>query len=402
MKKAIIRIPTILFVLITVSISLVLSGCSFRYIMHAAVGELKLLSNSVPIEKALRDPSLSEEQKERLLLVAKIKAFGESELGLKKTASYETAYLKSDQPPIYFLSASPKDRLSLVTWWFPILGKMPYLGFFDVQRAREEEKKLEAKGLDTFLGRADAYSTLGWFKDPVTLNLIKESSYSLAETILHEMTHATLYVRGQGEFNEGLAVLVGKEGSKLFFEKVYGPFHPFTIQAKNSLHDEEIFSGFLSSLIQELRQIYESPLSYQEKIAKREVIFSDSKKKFEALKEKLRTPIFLGYEQAPLNNAYIMCIGLYHAHFKLFLNVLKHNGNSIKEMLSFLKELSEAKGDMLQLMKGWLDTQQALGPRESRSSLNERANTAGTALPLTRPKSESRLHPVMQSCGIVK
>ena len=123
----------------------------------------------------------------------------------------------------------------MVTWWFPVVGNMPYLGFFDLEKARAEKEKWVQKDLDVIIGRADAYSTLGWFQDPVTRNLLQGSQVDLAETILHEMTHTTLYVKGQGAFNEGLAVLVGKVGTHRFMEKTYGPSHPLTIQAIKEL-----------------------------------------------------------------------------------------------------------------------------------------------------------------------
>ncbi|MFH1123262.1 MAG: aminopeptidase, partial [Pseudomonadota bacterium] len=177
-----------------------LAGCRLTYLFQAAAGQFRLLNNAVPVDQALQGDTLNPIQRERLSLVAKVKAFGEKELGLSKTSNYETVYLRSDQPPIYTVSASPKDRLERITWWFPIVGNMPYLGFFDLEKAKEERKGLIKRDLDVVIGTADAYSTLGWFRDPVTLNLIKGSTADLVETILHEMTHVTLYVAGQGEF----------------------------------------------------------------------------------------------------------------------------------------------------------------------------------------------------------
>ncbi|HIJ58907.1 MAG TPA: hypothetical protein HPP41_04510, partial [Deltaproteobacteria bacterium] len=104
-----------------------------------------------------------------------------------------------------------------------------------VEGAQEERDRLINEHLDVSLSVADAYSTLGWFKDPVTLNLIEGSTPDLVETILHEMTHTTIYLKGQGAFNEGVAVLVGKAGAFLFFQDVFGPSHPFTEGQRNPL-----------------------------------------------------------------------------------------------------------------------------------------------------------------------
>ena len=206
-------------------LNLPLTGCQISYLFHAAAGQFRFLYHAVPVEEALQQESLPAAEKRRLSLVSRIKAFGENELGLKKSDNYETINLK-DQSPVYTVSASPKDKLALVTWWFPVAGHVPYLGFFDLEAARRERDRLLAKDLDTFVGRAEAYSTLGWFKDPLSLNLIQGSDLNLVETILHEMTHTTLYVKGQGEFNEGLAQLIGKRGALLFLEQTFGPSTP--------------------------------------------------------------------------------------------------------------------------------------------------------------------------------
>ncbi|MGD2126468.1 MAG: aminopeptidase, partial [Desulfobacteraceae bacterium] len=345
-----------------VTIIFFLTGCRLTYILQAAAGQFRLLQGALPVEEALRNDSLSATQKDRLCLVAKIKDFAEKELGLKKTSNYETIYTKSSQPPVYIVSAAPKDRLSLVTWWFPVVGKMPYLGFFDLDRARAEKKKLVEKDLDTVIGRAEAYSTLGWFKDPVTLNLIEGSTLDLVETILHEMTHTTLYKKGRGEFNEGLAVLVGKQGAYLFMQSTYGPSHPLTLEAQKSIRDEALFSTFLTSLLAKLEHLYDSSLTYEEKMTEREKVFAEALAQFKVLKGELQTRRFFRFGDATLNNAYLMSIALYHRHYHLFESVLRRNGNSIKEMLIFLKVLTKRDGNILKMMQDWLE-----GPGEMQS-----------------------------------
>jgi predicted aminopeptidase len=322
--------------------------------MHVAAGQFRLLNEAVPVEEALKKDSLGNEEKERLRLVADIKDFGEKELGLRKTQNYETVYLESSRRPIYVVSASPKDRLTRITWWFPIAGEMPYLGFFDLEKAKAEKKELMAKDLDVTLGMADAYSTLGWFNDPVTRNLIEGSTVDLAETILHEMTHTTLYLKGQGEFNEGLAVLVGKVGAYLFFEKNYGPYHALTLDAQKSIQDELIFCRFLDSLLKRLERLYASPIGYQEKLAQREEVFEGSLENFNRIKARLQTGRFNRFGSWGLNNAYLMSVGLYHRNFTLFESVLKKNGNSIRKMLCFFRDFSRGKENMLAGTKEWL------------------------------------------------
>ncbi len=335
---------------ISLTLALSSSGCQFRYILHAASHQYRLIRDSVSVEDALKSDLIKSDQKERLRLVAAIRDFGESELGLKKTQNYQNVYLKADQP-IYIISASPKDRLTIVSWWFPIIGDTPYLGFFDLEKAKKEKERLVREGLDVNIGTADAYSTLGWFKDPVTANLLEKSMVELTEIILHEMTHTTLYLKGQSEFNENLANLVGKFGSISFMRKTYGDAHPFTIEAENNLADQRLFCSFLTSLLEMLESLYNSDISYEEKLAEREIVFKRSLKEFADIQAGFKADRYTGFGEFGLNNAYLMSIGLYNRDFRLFEKLLIGHEYSIKNMLNHLQEIAGEKKDMLEWMK---------------------------------------------------
>jgi predicted aminopeptidase len=336
-----------------------LTGCQISYLFHAATGQFRFLYHAVPVEEVLQQDSLTAEEKRRLALVSRIKEFGENQLGLKESDNYETINLK-DRSPVYTVSASPKDKLALVTWWFPVVGDLPYLGFFDLEAARKQRDSLLAKDLDTFVGRAEAYSTLGWFKDPLSLHLIQGSDLNLVETILHEMTHTTLYVKGQGEFNEGLAQLVGKRGALLFLEQTFGPSHPATKEAHDSISDEGLFSTFLVSLLSELDALYKDEhVPYSPKLSEREKTFARYIDKFNELKEQMKTKRFTNFCQPGLNNAYLMSVGLYHRHYGLFETVLARKGNSLKELLLFFQELSRDKGNLIDRTREWVGLQTA-------------------------------------------
>lgn len=326
------------------------------YLFQAAAGEYELLSGSIPVAEGLKDEALSEEQKTHLRLVGPVKEFGEKDLGLKKTENYKTVYLKSRQNPAYIVSAAPKDRLSLKTWWFPIVGNMPYLGFFDLDKAKAEREKLVKEDLDVSLGIAGAFSTLGWFKDPVTLSLIDDSTLELVETILHEMTHTTIYVKGQGAFNEGFANLVGLMGARQFLDAYYGPSHHATIEAQKAIEDERLFSSFISGLIGDLERLYDSPLSYREKIEQRERVFTRALESFERIKGNFKTNRFTYFGKTGLNNAYLMSIGLYHRYFHLFEAVYNQQRQSVKETLIYFQTLAEEKGNIIEKMKFLLNT----------------------------------------------
>ena len=342
------RLPIISIILFFL---LSLSGCRISYLFHVAKGQIELLNGSVPINEALDTEPFTQDQRNKLLLVSRIKAFGEKDLGLEKTNNYETVYPRSGRNPIYMVSASKKDAFSLKTWWFPIVGDLPYLGFFDLKKAREERTRLVDENMDVFLGRAEAYSTLGWFQDPVTMNLIDGTTPRLVNTLLHEMSHATLYVNGQGAFNEGLAVLVGKVGAVRFFEKAFGAEHPFTIEARDALADERLFSGFLNGFMVEVEDVYNLQVGYEAKMRFRTEVFEAYHDRFEVLKKDFKTREFVHFAIIPPNNAYLMTVALYHRHFNLFEAVLRKEGGSVKKIIGFLKDFSKKEGNLIELLQ---------------------------------------------------
>lgn len=332
----------------------VLSGCSLSYLMHAAAGQLRIMHRTVPMEKAFEDQTLKPVEIEKLLLIERIKDFGERELGLTPTDNYETVYLGPETNPVYTVTAARKTRLELVTWWFPLVGRMPYLGYFDREAAEKRKKKLEEKGLDVVIWPAEAYSTLGWFQDPVHRNLLRKDPVELAETILHEMTHATLYVKGQPAFNETLASVVGKRGALAFVENAFGHDSVEAVRARAMIRDERRFSEFIEDLVSRLKSLYSKPLSDDETLHLREKVFQDVMARFTELEQELETEQFRGFGYRGLNNAYILAVALYHAHYNLFEKVLETQEGSVSGSLEIFRMLGEKPGDLIIVTKEWV------------------------------------------------
>ena len=175
------------------------------------------------------------------------------------------------------------------------------------------------------------------------------------ETIEGVGPRITLYINGQGEFNEGLAQMVGKWGAYQFFEKTKGPSHPQTIEAMASIEDERLFSFFLDSVLEELQHLYDSALPLEEKLREREKVFMRCQDRFEGLKRRLKSQRFSHFGQAPLNNAYLMVVSLYHRNFPLFESVLQRNGYSVRDMFLFFRSLSEKGGNLLEMTRNTLE-----------------------------------------------
>lgn len=201
----------------------------FLYSCHTVIygiqqgrGQLKIVHGADPIEDFLSDKDYPDSLKEKLNLVREIKAFAIDSLGINPSENYEKLYDQNGKPVMWVVTACDNNRLSPYYWKFPFLGKFSYKGFFDEKRAVKEETKLKNLGYDTDIGIVNAWSTLGWFKDPVMSSMLQKSPGQLARVIIHELTHGTLYVKNDIQFNENLASFVGDKGALMFLESKYG------------------------------------------------------------------------------------------------------------------------------------------------------------------------------------
>ena len=186
------------------------------------MGQNRLLRARKPIEAVLLDPATSLEIRERLILVLQVREFA-IELGLDVREQY-TSFVEwpGDRIVTTVVAARP-GTVTPAGFHFLLLGELPYKGFFDRELADKESEALRAKGLDVCEFGVSAYSTLGWMDDPITEPMLRQEPGQLVEVILHELVHATVYLKGHANFNESIASFIGEEGSVLFYENSYQP-----------------------------------------------------------------------------------------------------------------------------------------------------------------------------------
>ena len=191
---------------------LALSGCALPYYWQAARGQASLLRQREPIEELLASPALETTTREQLALVAGLRRFAVTELALPDNDSY-TSFVDLDRDFVVFnVVAAPEFSIEPVTWCFPIAGCVSYRGYFDRERAVKFESRLRERGFDTFLGGATAYSTLGYFADPVLDTMLRRGDTEIAATLFHELAHQRLYIKDDTELSESLATAVEQYG----------------------------------------------------------------------------------------------------------------------------------------------------------------------------------------------
>ena len=182
-------------------------------------GQMTILAEARPIDEVLEDPTFPDSLKTKIHLIQEVRQFAVEELELVDSKNYTTIYDQKGRDVLWNVSACEPYELKPYKWSFPILGSFSYKGFFDLEKARQERGVLDSLGLDTNIRAVGAWSTLGWFQDPILSNMLYRKEGDLAELIIHELTHATIFVKDSLTFNENLASFIGTEGAKLFLEK---------------------------------------------------------------------------------------------------------------------------------------------------------------------------------------
>jgi len=334
----------------------VFSACSPLYVLRAGYEEAKLLSRRESIAELVRDSTTAPETRAKLQLVLRARAFAQDSLALDAGKSYTTfAQLDSDTLAL-IVSAAYKDRFEAYTWWFPIVGNVPYKGYFSEGKANESVASLERKGLDTYLRPTAAFSTLGWFNDPLVSALLRYDSVSLAGTVIHELLHNTIYLSGQAMFNESFAEFVGSRGAIMLFCGGGALESSECRRAQALWADELVFGRYLSGLVDELEVLYaRQDIATAEKLRLREEIFARSQRSFtESVRPQLRVSSYASFAREPLNNALLLSRRLYYHRLDVFDALFARTGGDLPRTIQLVLEATRGGGDPYLAVEGLL------------------------------------------------
>lgn len=324
-------------------------ACSPGYVIRAGWEEAKILRARRPIPEVVLSPDTDERTRGKLLLAREAREFAMTTLALDVGDSY-TTYVKLERDTLAMvLSAAHRDRLAARTWWFPIVGRVPYRGFFDLEDAQREQGELEDEGWDTLLRPTAAFSTLGWFSDPLLSTVVRYDEVELVTTLLHELSHNHLFVPGQVRFNESFATWVGRTAAMEFFctRKGGGPDTVWCNRAQDRWDDVQRFSTFIDGLVGDLEAVYGDPgLSRDEKIARRELVFERHLARFrDEVQPAFKSLSFGGFQSGPLNNATLLSRMRYYHRLPEFERFRQRHGGSLERAVREIKAAVEQAED---------------------------------------------------------
>lgn len=228
------------------------------YGIQQGAGQFKILYNAVPTTEVLQSDLYPDSVKQKIRLINEIKKYAVDSLGLNPSDNYTSFYDQHGKPVLWVITASEPYELKAKEWWFPVIGSVSYKGFFVKERAIKMKNELMKDSYDVDLGTVSAWSTLGFFNDPILSSMLNRDEGELANLIIHELTHGTIYAKSSVDFNENLASFIGEKGAIKFLADKYGNSSKYIDEYFNDDEDSKVFNDYMLASADTLRKFYSS------------------------------------------------------------------------------------------------------------------------------------------------
>jgi predicted aminopeptidase len=324
--------------------ALSLSACStIGYYGHLAHGEYALLAAREPIARVIDNPSTDPKLRQRLELAEQARQFASDHLQLPHNGSY-TKYADLHRPyAMWNVFAAREFSLDAIEQCFPIAGCVAYRGYYERERAESAARELRTNGFETWVGGVSAYSTLGYFDDPILNTMLRWDDDELVGTIFHELAHQLLYVKGDTEFNESFATFVQREGLRQWRQSRGLP-------AINDVRDRqtEQFDRLMIDLRDRLRALYSQPLDANAMRARKREEIERLRADYADLRHTQWNDkgVFDGWMDSEINNAKLLPFGLYYRFVPAFVRLFAHEENDWNRFFAAVNELARQSNDV--------------------------------------------------------
>lgn len=329
-------------------------GVDLPYLLHLSIGVLGSYSQTRPITDVLADGSVTPEQAVKLQFVLDVRAFARDRIGLNAGEAY-TLFQDNSGVIAYALSASRKDRFEKYQWNFPIVGLFDTKGYFDLNWAQADADGLEQQGYDVFLGEVAGFSTLGVLPDPIRATNLLYEDVDLAELLMHELLHNTIFKPNDTDFNESMATFVGRAAAQRFFDEVFGADSPEAVAASRRFADSGVIDSYVVEVYQRMLDYYAQSISTEEILAGREAQFAQLRQLFtDAYQPLLNEPDRYDYVGGIATNNAIILAGIrYQAGLQLYQDVFNAVGQDFAALLDLLAAAA-AESDSRTFLVNWL------------------------------------------------
>jgi predicted aminopeptidase len=345
----------ILVAVLLIGVTYLVASPTGRYLLRAVWAEGGILARRRKINEIVADSATTPEVRRKLQLVLAARAFAAESIGLKTKESFTTFSPLDRDTLVLVLSGAYRDRLKPYTWWFPVVGRVPYKGYFDFELAKTAEKELYDRGFDVYLRPSPAFSTLGWFNDPLLSTSLRADTLDLANTVVHELTHNTFYASGSAVFNESFANFVGAHGAAWFFRSRGSP------KAAERLDDgwsnEKALSRFWETLYFRVDSAFRAhPTDSLARLAARDTLYAQGRRDAVAvLGPQLKNVNPKALEHLRLDNAALLAHRIYNTDLDVFDQVWARENGDLKKTIGRIIELAKSRpDDPFAAMKAWV------------------------------------------------